>query len=216
MALSTPPRRRGRPPKAKQSEAEAVMPIVAHSLDEFLGPLPVLGGEDPVEYQGLLDEVRRQVAPVDSIEQIYIRDIVDLTWELMRARRIKVGLLHKGQVRAMNQFGATENWPGLGHDARRSISAAAAEGFTEGLKALQKHGVTLNDVNAYAFAAERETILRLDQSMLQIEGRRNFSLREIERRRASFGRRLDKSVHQVEAEFTEFTEDGASTLAGEE
>ena len=165
MASPTPPRRRGRPPKAKDSQVGGVLPFVAHSLDEFLGPLPLLEGEDRAEYQGLLDEVRRQVAPADSIEQIYIRDIVDLTWELMRARRIKVGLLHKGQVRAMNQFAATENWPGLGHDARRSISAAAAEGFTEGLKALQKYGVTLNDVNAYAFAAERETILRLDQSI---------------------------------------------------
>jgi len=49
-------------------------------LDDFLGPVPLLEGEDQAGYARLLEEVRRLVPPKGVIEQIYIRDFVDLTW----------------------------------------------------------------------------------------------------------------------------------------
>ena len=39
--------------------------------------------------------------------------------------------------------------------------------------------------------------------MMQVEARRNFALREIERRRVSLGRRLGAVLNEVEAEFKE-------------
>ena len=173
------------------------------SFDDFLGPAPLLEGEDKADYIGLLEEVRRQVSPKDAIEQIYVRDIVDLTWELMRYRRIKVATLHKGQVRAVQQLTSLNNWPGLDADAKWSVGTAIKTSFADGMRELAKHGVTLQDINAHAFAAERDTLLRLDQNMMQIEARRNFALREIERRRTSLGRRLGAVVNEVEAEFKE-------------
>ena len=209
MATSTPHRRRGRPPSAKAAATHPADRLVVSSLDDFLGPAPLLEGEDRAAYIGLLEEVRRQVTPKDAIEQIYVRDVVDLTWELMRSRRIKVALLHRGQVRAIQQLTSSENWPGLDTDAKFSVRAAVKTSFADGMKVLLKHGVTLQDINAHAFAAERETLLLLDQNMMQIEARRNFALREIERRRASFGRRLGGVINEVEAEFKEVTIEGS-------
>jgi len=209
MTSSTPPRRRGRPPRVTPAATYPADNLVVSSLNDFLGPAPVLEGEDKADYIGLLEEVRRQVKPKDVIEQIYIRDVVDLTWELMRSRRIKVATLHKGQVRAVHQLAATQNWPGLDADAKWSVSAAVKTSFADGMKELAKYGVTLQDINAHAFAAERETLLRLDQNMMQIEARRNFALREIERRRASLGRRLGAVINEVEAEFKEVRIEGS-------
>ena len=203
MDSSTPQRRRGRPSKVSSAPTRPADKLVGASLDDFLGPAPLLEGEDQAGYAGLLEEVRRQVAPKDVIEQIYIRDVVDLTWELMRSRRIKVAILHKGQVRAVHQLASSENLPGLDADARWSVRAAVAKSFSDGVDVLANYGVTLQDINAYAFVAERETLLRLDQNMMQVEARRNFALREIERRRVSLGRRLGAVLNEVEAEFKE-------------
>ena len=208
MTSSTSPRRRGRPPRVNPAATQPEREVVISSFDDFLGPAPLLEGEDKADYIGLLEEVRRQVKPKDVIEQIYIRDIVDLTWELMRSRRIKVATLHKGQVRAVHQLAATQNWPGLDADAKWSVGAAIKTSFADGMRELAKYGITLQDINAHAFAAERETLLRLDQNTMQIEARRNFALREIERRRASLGRRLGAAINEVEAEFKEVPIEG--------
>ena len=208
MTSSTPPRRRGRPPRFSPEAPKPVNKLVVKSLDRFLGPAPLLEGEDKAEYTGLLSEVQRQVMPEDAIEQIYVRDIVDLTWELMRSRRIKVALLHKGQIRAVQQLLSSENWPGLHSDAKSSVRTAIKTSFADGVKVFARYGVTLQDINGHAFAAERDTLLLLDQSMLKIEARRNFALREIERRRVTLGRRLGAAINEVEAEFKEVQIEG--------
>lgn len=211
MTSSASPRRRGRPPRVAPAATLPVREVVVRSFDDFLGPAPLLEGEDRADYIGLLEEVRRQVTPKDAIEQIYVRDIVDLTWELMRYRRIKVALLHTGQLRAIQQLSSTNHWRGLNADARWSVNAAVKTSFADGVKELAKHGVTLQDINAHAFAAERDTLLRLDQNMMQIEARRNFALREIERRRSFLGRRLGAVINEVEAEFKEEKVEGSTS-----
>ena len=203
MTASPTPRRRGRPPRVQPAATHPENATVLRSIDDFLGPAPVLESEDQDGYVGLLEEVRRQVTPNDAIERIYVRDIVDLTWELMRYRRIKIALLHKGQVRAVHQLASSNNWPGLDADAKWSINAAIKISFADGVKELAKYGVTLQDINAHAFSIEREPLLLLDQYMMQIEGRRTFALREIERRRAALGRQLSSVIKEVEGEFKE-------------
>ena len=133
MTASPTPRRRGRPPRMQPAAMPPENAPILRSIDDFLGPAPVLEGEDQDGYSGLLEEVRRQVTPKDAIERIYVRDIVDLTWELMRYRRIKVALLHKGQVRAVHQFASSNNWPGLDADTKWSINAAIKTSFADGM-----------------------------------------------------------------------------------
>lgn len=202
--VSVAPRGGSRKQKAS-SQSKSASLTFDNTLDRFLGPSPLLEGEDRVAYTGLLEEVRRQTLPKDVIEQIYVRDIVDLTWELMRARKIKVALLHKGQVRAVQQLASSGNWQGLDYEAQRLVSSALKKRFSDAVTVLNKLGITLQDINAQAFALERETLQLIDQNMIQVEARRNFALREIERRRASFGKRLGSSLNEVEAEYKEVT-----------
>jgi hypothetical protein len=200
--VSIKPRRPGRQTKPKSGLQKSSIAF-DNTLEKFLGPSPLLEGEDPANYAGLLEQVRQQTAPKDVIEHIYVRDIVDLTWELMRARKIKVALLYKGQVRVVQQFVSNGNWPGLDMDTRDAVNSAIKKRFSDAVSILKKKGITLEDIMAQAFASESKTLQVIEQNMMQIEARRNFALREIERRRTTFAKRLENSVNVVEAEYKE-------------
>ena len=59
----------------------------------FFGPPPILPEEDLKAYGQLLASVTAHVKPTSIIEEIWVRDVVDLTWEILRWRRIKMGLV---------------------------------------------------------------------------------------------------------------------------
>ena len=42
--------------------------------------------------------------PRDAIEEILIRDVIDLTWEVLRLRRIKAGILKASMAQACAKF----------------------------------------------------------------------------------------------------------------
>src|SRR5262249_9664763 len=54
---------------------------------------PLLDGEDPAAYDDLLARVSGAVKPSDILEEIWVRDIVDLSWEVSRLRRLKADLI---------------------------------------------------------------------------------------------------------------------------
>jgi hypothetical protein len=60
----------------------------------LLGPPPRLEGEDVAVYEELMARVHRDLKPRDVIEQIWMRDIVDNTIEILRYRRFRTKLLN--------------------------------------------------------------------------------------------------------------------------
>ena len=58
----------------------------------FAGPPPLTTAESEraAGYDDLLARVTETLQPSDVLEHIWIRDIVDLAWEVFRLRRIKV------------------------------------------------------------------------------------------------------------------------------
>jgi hypothetical protein len=65
----------------------------ASSRLAFLGPPPLIDGEDSNAYDELLARVSGAVKPSDIFEEIWVCDIVDLTWEVFRLRRLKASFL---------------------------------------------------------------------------------------------------------------------------
>jgi hypothetical protein len=57
-------------------------------LRALFGPPPLLEGEDPEAYNQLLARVTATVKPRDILEEIWVADIVHLTWEILRWRRL--------------------------------------------------------------------------------------------------------------------------------
>jgi hypothetical protein len=59
----------------------------------LFGPPPLIEGEEESTYDEFLARTSSAVKPKDLIEEIWVRDIVDLSWEALRLRRIKASLL---------------------------------------------------------------------------------------------------------------------------
>jgi hypothetical protein len=55
----------------------------------FLGPAPLVEGERSAVYDELIARISGALKPADILEDIWIRDIVDLVWEGFRLRRAK-------------------------------------------------------------------------------------------------------------------------------
>ena len=56
------------------------------------GPPPLLGDEKDSDYEELYARISEAVKPADILEEIWICDIADLTWEVLRLRRLKAVL----------------------------------------------------------------------------------------------------------------------------
>jgi hypothetical protein len=92
----------------EQTELATVPPTdggtIARSHLELFGPPPLLDGESQEVYDTLLARVTGTVNPKDIIEEIWVHDIVDLVWEILRLRRLKVALLSSSVGRGLHKL----------------------------------------------------------------------------------------------------------------
>jgi hypothetical protein len=59
----------------------------------LFGPPPILEGENAEDYHAFLERVFNALKPTDFIEEIWARDLADVTWSMFRLRRILAALL---------------------------------------------------------------------------------------------------------------------------
>lgn len=181
-----------------------------------LGPPALLAGEDAGGYDALLARVTATLAPQDALEDIFARDVVDLTWEILRLRRLKAALMqanvHKGVEDVLGPrealLGGGSSWQtarqwACGDRAARTVVAHA----------LEKSGLTMDAAHAQAFARCIDTFEQIDRLTTTAERRRDAMLHELERHRASYAKPLRRALRDAEdAEFTEVAPDVAPSV----
>jgi hypothetical protein len=64
----------------------------------------LLEGENAASYDELLACICAAVKPVDVIEEMFIADVVALEWEILRWRRLKLGLIRAHVLGALKYF----------------------------------------------------------------------------------------------------------------
>ena len=69
----------------------------------YLGPPARLAGEDANGDDALMARIAT-LKPQDALEEIYTRDVVDLTWEIFRLRRLKAALMQANAYREIEMF----------------------------------------------------------------------------------------------------------------
>jgi hypothetical protein len=158
---------------------EAVLPNAA-----LFGPPPLLQGEDAAAYDAMLERVAGAVAPADVLEEMWVRDVVDLTWDALRMRRLKAALLTAAAQEGLMAMLV----PLLGYSGADALSnqwAARESGAVLRVDALlAKAGLTRDAVTAQTLAARIDHVERIDRMIMHAEGRRAAALREIDRHRA--------------------------------
>ena len=173
-------------------------------LLEIFGPPPILEDESRDNYDGLYERARCSVAPRDVVEEIWVRDVVDLTWEVLRLRRLKgkfiSGRASDGVSRLLSNLFSDD------YQERKRLLAGWISRQPAIIKSVNKRfasaGYDQDTITAEAVADNLNQVERLDQMAAQAEARRNSVVREMERRRDMMAR-----VQEViaDAEFEDVT-----------
>ena len=181
-------------PKSASPKQGSVVPV------DIFGPPSLLEGEDGAAYAGLLERVQEAVKPRDVIEQIAMRDFVDITWQIFRLRRLREPVIIEGHADVIMHMLT----PLGGFSRAASIRDAWVRGEAEAIDKvaamLEQCSYTLDDVHARALAAKIDVIERLDRMVSQAEHRRRLVIGELDRRRDALARRLRDAAGVIDAE----------------
>ena len=177
-------------------------PVSAHPVAlAFTAPAPTVPGEDASTYDDLRARIFAAVKPADILEELWVRDIVAVVWDVVRLRRFKATLLaacaQEGMAKVLHSLGETQpvgtsmRWAARDEAAVAQVNARLAAA-----------GLTIDAVMARTFEAKMNEIEHMDRMMMAAEARRAAALRELERHRASFAQALRRAAQDVEdAEF---------------
>lgn len=161
----------------------------------LMGSPPLVWGEDRDAYDQLLASVLHDVNPDGIVELIYVRNFVDLEWEIIRLRRAKSNIVNAGKERAAVPL--LDPYQGL-HPASEYFDLLDGVGKDDFSARLEKAGLTPDDVVAQAISNNARTLEHIDLMIMRMEERRNSSLREAFRYRQNLGQRLARAKAPVE------------------
>jgi hypothetical protein len=164
----------------------------APSRIALFGPPPLIEGEDAAAYDELHARVSSAIRPSDFIEEIFIRDVVDDTWTVFRFRRLQAAFLsNEVSDEVFKQVSFLDE-----------LLEVTPEEEDRACLITQKSNIDVNKIQATVIARRLDTIERMEHWIAIAEGRRNATLREIERHRAGFARMLRERIDEIEdAEF---------------
>jgi hypothetical protein len=250
--------------RLEKTKSKSKSVTLASARIKLFGEPHLLEGEDAAAYDELLTRIHAAVKPVDIIDEMFIADIVALEWEVLRWRRLKLGLIRARALEALKDFLGKDldydlyrndfaddltdvlqdNLPEgqekdfaqtLAHECARNepdavdkvnkVLAGISVDLDDILDDARSHkaeelvqeyarrepnavtlisellagaGVSMDFLVTDALAEQFDYIERIDRLTTVAEGRRNASLREIDRRRAMLGETLRRTVHEVE------------------
>jgi hypothetical protein len=162
----------------------------------------------------LLARVANALRPADALEEVWVRDIVDLIWEVFRLRRLKAGLIaaaaHEGVAELLSPLMRDCNVKALAE----GWAARDAKSVDKVNEALAGAGFTLDHVAARTFALRLFDFERIERMLTVAEQRRAAALRELDRHRDDYAQRLRRSLQAIEDdEFDELDDDEEAPAA---
>jgi len=167
--------------------------VVDERNEQPFGPPPLIEGEDRAAYDDYLAKTSAALKPKDFVEEMWVQDIVDLTWEIQRMRHLKASLLtlhlSKGLRRVLTMvMDETEavKLADLWEKRDQTAIGRVDEIFASA-------GLTMETVRSWTLSANIDAVERIDRMAMNAEARRSAALREIERHRSeAFDRDKDR------------------------
>jgi hypothetical protein len=172
-----------------------------------LPPASLVNGEDSAGYDQLAARIVAAVAPESVIEEIWVRDVADLVWDVVRLRRLKAGLFRIGAGDGM-----AELLRGLGevHPAPRDWMARKPAAVAAVNERLSAAGLDMSDLTTSTFVARIDQFERIERMLAAAEVRRAAALDAIENRRVA--ERLRAAAQEAERAIAPPVEEGEFTL----
>ena len=177
--------------------------IIEHSSAVPLPPPSLANGEDAAAYAQLAARIRAAIAPANVIEEISARDVADLTWDVVRLRRIKAGLFTVGASDGMVQIlRGLEKYAIDGEGKAREWAARKPAAVVAVNTQLSAAGLDMGDVATSTFAARIDQFDRIERMLAAAEVRRAAALHAIDNRRAAERAQAAAEEAIEEGEFT--------------
>ena len=152
-------------------------------------PAPLAAGEDPATYDDLLAGVAAAVKPNGVIEELWVRDVADDAWEVLRLRRYKTGYLEvcrrDGMAAVLTGLGET-----FSHTLAQRWAAREPTALGDVRERMADAGVGHDAVMGSAFAKHIDEFDRIERLIGAAMSRRAATLREISRHRAELAEQL--------------------------
>jgi hypothetical protein len=175
------------------------------SIPEFfvtiMGDPPIVNGETKANYMCLLDKLGTMTAARGIVDWMMVKDVADLTWQILRIRRWISAILdngcRRGLVAGIDQL--INPRPGTLVDQRavkfasdhyhdKIQDANGLDGAARLDLLLERFGLDRDNIAAAnSFLQNFEICEKAEELLRRLEERRDRTLREIERRRPSWG-----------------------------
>ena len=193
-------------PQSLEPSKNPRAPVIPTELTFLFKEPPILAHENPDSYYALLDQIAARVNPQDSFEWIWIKDYVDLAWEILRYRRAKAQILDFACGPALASVAESVLGDAdLGWQAEdlRSKWFANEDGKGEVKTFLAEHGLNMDSLVGQAMLAHVNELEKIEAMLASAERRRDGVLREIEHHRDFSRRLLEADAEILDGEFTE-------------
>jgi hypothetical protein len=162
--------------------------------------------ESSDELASLCEQVNDEIEPTGFIERMYAGDIIALTWDILRLRRAKTGIINGAFLAALEsileQLLPREDYESV-YDHERAANDLAREWFenekaeTQVAALLRKFGLDECTIEAEAFRSRAEDLERLERMLALAEVRRDRALRSIADYRQSLAKQIKKSTDRI-------------------
>ena len=192
------------PNKNNQADSAPCGPLKAPAeLRSFAEPSFLLPGEDPRDYEVLRQMIVDDIQPQTNIEWLWTLDLVELSWEILRYRRLKKSILDVHRATAIEAILRRLDGEGMPAEVMRMVDLHAkrtaaewrddrdAASETEGR--LRRSKFDNIDINAEVFVQARASFEMFDRLTQSAQTRRIGLLREISLRR-EFARRARRVI----------------------
>jgi hypothetical protein len=186
-------------------------------LVEFFDDPPLVGDELLEDYRTFFGAIVVGLKPVDVIDWLYIKDVVDLSWQIRRERRVLADVIKSFQTEVVRQRlketvdvsdtlqAATYRIFHASDYAREWANDPAARSKIDARLASKGYSPASGLAEAYMRGASQ--IDAIDKRIASYEARRMGIVREIERRNEKLASNLTAASSEViDAEFSEAAE----------
>jgi hypothetical protein len=185
---------------------------IASKAVNLLGPPQLIDGEDGRAYKELNERVCLSVKPADIFEEIWVRDFVDLTWEILRWRRLKSSLMAASAFKGVQKVLEPFSFEGY-HELVEDWAARKPDAIEQVNRMMESAGLTADAIMAQTLCENLEAMRTMETMIAMAEKRRDDALCQIERHRVALAHRARQAVQQLEKAEYQFLEPPQSKSA---
>jgi hypothetical protein len=172
----------------------------------LFGPPALLPAESPAAYWHLYSLLQAELAPAGVFEKMWLRDLVDLQWEVRRWRQLSNEFLSSSKHFGLDKILGSLPYDGSTMELKRNWTRRDPTAMAKVTRLLDLAGLTEDAILAQTLAVKLDQIDRIDRMTFQAERRRDLAIQQIERRREDVAARARAAVKRADEEKIEDTE----------